>query len=271
MLNDITIGQYYPTGSPIHKMDPRTKLMMTFLYVIMLFFAKNVYSFLFMFVLLSIAIKISKVPLSYILKGVKTLVFIIMFTVVLNMFMTPGDNVLWQWGIFKLTIEGIYNAVTMAIRLVLLVCGTSLMTLVTSPISLTDGMENLMGKVPILKNYAHELAMMMSIALRFIPTLMEETNRIINAQKSRGADFESGNLIRRAKALIPVLVPLFLSAFQRAEDLALAMEARCYRGGENRTRLKELKYTSLDRYAYMICFFMIAGVVVLNIVGVYLL
>lgn len=249
MLNDITIGQYYPTDSIIHKMDPRTKIIITFLYMILLFCVNSFLGFLCMFILLAAAVIVSKVPVRYLIKGLKMLVFIIIFTMTLNMFMTPGD-IIWRFGFLKLTEQGVRIAVFLAIRLILLVSGTSLLTLVTSPISLTDGMENLMKKVPLLKRYAHELSMMMSIALRFIPTLMEETTRIINAQKSRGADFESGNLIKRAKAFIPVLVPLFLSAFQRAEDLALAMEARCYRGGENRTRLKELKYTKIDIYGY---------------------
>ncbi len=264
MLNDITIGQYYPTGSIIHKLDPRSKIVATFMYMILLFIVKSFIGFLGMFILLLIPLIISKVPVGYLLRGLKALIIIILFTVCLNMFMTPG-NVIYQLGFLKITDKGLHNAILMAVRLVLLVTGTSLLTLVTSPISLTDGLERLMKKVPLLKRYAHELSMMMSIALRFIPTLMEETTRIINAQKSRGADFESGNLINRAKAFIPVLIPLFLSAFQRAEDLALAMEARCYRGGENRTRMKELKYTKYDGYAYFYVIFMIIFTVVTNL------
>jgi len=267
MLNDITIGQYYPTGSVIHKLDPRVKIFVTFLYMILLFMIKSFIGFLGMFIMLIIPVIMSKVPVSYLIRGLKGLIFIILFTVCLNMFMTPG-NVIYQIGFLKITDTGLNNAILMAVRLILLVTGTSLLTLVTSPISLTDGMERLMKKVPILKHYSHELAMMMSIALRFIPTLMEETTRIINAQKSRGADFESGNVIKRAKAFIPVLIPLFLSAFQRAEDLALAMEARCYRGGENRTRMKELKYQRIDFIAYFYGIFMILFTVVTNILNV---
>ena len=264
MLNDITIGQYYPTGSIIHRLDPRVKIFVTFLYMILLFMVKSFIGFLGMFLLLVIPVVLSKVPVSYLLKGLKGLIIIILFTVCLNMFMTPG-TVLYKIGFLKITDNGLRNAVLMAVRLILLVTGTSLLTLVTSPISLTDGMERLMKKVPLVKNYAHELAMMMSIALRFIPTLMEETTRIINAQKSRGADFESGNIISRAKAFITVLIPLFLSAFQRAEDLALAMEARCYRGGENRTRMKELKYSKADSYAYMYGALMLIFTIATNI------
>lgn len=264
MLNDITIGQYYPTGSVIHNLDPRTKIFVTFIYMIFLFLVKSFIGFLGMFILLMIPVMISKVPVNYLIRGLKGLILIILFTVCLNMFMTPG-NILYQIGFLKITGKGLHNAILMAVRLILLVTGTSLLTLVTSPIALTDGMEMLMKRVPFIKRYAHELSMMMSIALRFIPTLMEETSRIINAQKSRGADFESGNVIKRAKAFIPVLIPLFLSAFQRAEDLALAMEARCYRGGTDRTRMKELRYTKSDTYAYAYGIFMVIFVIVTNI------
>ena len=264
MLKDITIGQYYPTGSVIHRMDPRTKLFATFLYMVMLFFVKSVTGFVGMFVLLMIPIIISRIPIRYILRGLKGIFILILLTFFLNLFMTPGEEIFRIW-ILTVTREGLRLSVKMAVRLALLVSATSLMTLVTSPISLTDGMELLMKKIPLIGRYSHELAMMMSIALRFIPTLMEETDRIINAQKSRGADFESGNIIKRMRAFIPVLVPLFISAFQRAEDLALAMEARCYRGGDNRTRMKELKYGRADVMGYLYSFAVAAFVIGTNL------
>ena len=264
MLKDITIGQYYPTGSVIHSMDPRTKLFVTLLYMVLLFFIKSVTGFIGMFAFLAIAVIISKVPIRYILRGLKGILVLIFLTFLFNLFLTPGEEI-YRFYIFRITDKGLRMSLIMATRLVLLVSATSLLTLVTSPISLTDGMEKLMNRVPLLRRYSHEMSMMMSIALRFIPTLMEETDRIINAQKSRGADFESGNIIKRLKAYIPVLVPLFISAFQRAEDLALAMEARCYRGGKNRTRMKELKYTRKDFAGYFSTLIMISFVVASNI------
>lgn len=263
MLKDITIGQYYPTGSVIHRMDPRTKLFITFLYMVMLFFVKSVTGFIGMFCLLMVPVIMSKVPIRYILRGLKGILLLIFLTFILNLLMTPGTEI-FRFHFLRITREGLRLSLVMATRLVLLVSATSLMTLVTSPISLTDGMEKLMDKVPVLRRYSNEMAMMMGIALRFIPTLMEETDRIINAQKSRGADFESGNIINRLKAYIPVLVPLFMSAFQRAEDLALAMEARCYRGGQNRTRMKELKYIKADYVGYMYTVLIVAFVVATN-------
>lgn len=251
MIKDITIGQYYPTNSIIHKLDPRTKILSTFLYIIFLFVANSIWGYLAAFVFLAVVVALSKIPVSYVLRGLKAVVFIIILTVIINMLWTPG-NVLWQWKFLRVTQEGLRLSVNMAFRLILLISGTSVMTLCTSTIALTDGMEALIKRVPFLKNVAHELSMMMSIALRFIPTLTEETDRIIKAQKSRGADFESGNIFVRAKGLIPVLVPLFVSAFQRANELAMAMEARCYQGGEGRTRLKELKYEKRDAFAYML-------------------
>lgn len=264
MLKDITIGQYYPTGSVIHRMDPRTKLFVTILYMILLFFVKSVTGFIGMFAFLMIPVIMSRVPIRYILRGLKGILILIFLTFILNLFMTPGKEI-YRFYIFRITDRGLRMSLIMATRLVLLVSATSLLTLVTSPISLTDGLEKLMDKVPILRRYSQEMAMMMSIALRFIPTLMEETDRIINAQKSRGADFESGNIIKRLKAYIPVLVPLFISAFQRAEDLALAMEARCYRGGKNRTRMKELKYSGIDYAGYFYAVLMTAFIVASNI------
>ncbi|MEF9918373.1 MAG: energy-coupling factor transporter transmembrane component T [Eubacterium sp.] len=256
MFKDITIGQFYPTNSAIHRLDPRTKIIFTFAYIIMLFVINNLWGYMAAFVLLLGVILISKIPISYIVRGVKGLILIILLTVVLNLFMTPG-TVIASIGPLHITMEGLKVAVFMAMRLIFLVMGTSIMTLTTSPIDLTDGMEFCMKGIPFVRKYAHELAMMMSIALRFIPTLMEETDRIMKAQKARGANFETGNLISRAKALIPILVPLFISAFRRADELATAMEARCYRGGENRTRMNQLKFLRGDVVALVLMFVMI--------------
>ena len=268
MIKDITIGQFYPTDSVLHKLDPRTKLAATFLYIIFLFVINNLWGYIAAFAFLTIMVVISKIPISYILRGLKALIFIIVFTVVVNMFWTPG-KVLWRWGFLKLTVEGIVQAVRMAVRLILLVSSTSLMTLCTSTIALTDGMEHAMKKIPLVKKVAHEISMMMSIALRFIPTLTDETDKIMKAQKSRGADFESGNIFRRAKTLIPVLVPLFVSAFQRANELAMAMESRCYQGGINRTRMKELRYARRDIIAYVITFFVMGLLLVTRFIPVW--
>ncbi len=249
MLKDVTIGQYYPTNSFIHKLDPRTKIHFTFLYIIALFTINNFYGYVAAFALLLGITFASKIPVGYILRGIKGLVFIILITVMINLFMTPGTPRIELWRL-TITEEGIEIAAFMALRLIFLVTGTSIMTLTTSPIALTDGIEYSLKGVPVVKKYSHELAMMMTIALRFIPTLMEETDRIMKAQKARGADLENGNLVQRAKNLIPILVPLFVSAFRRADELAIAMEARCYRGGHNRTRLNELKYHKRDLFAY---------------------
>ncbi|NTW70731.1 MAG: energy-coupling factor transporter transmembrane protein EcfT [Eubacteriaceae bacterium] len=259
MLKDVTIGQYYPTDSIIHRLDPRTKIHFTFLYIIILFMIDNFAGYVMAFAFLIGITLISKIPLGYIVRGVKGLVFIILITVFINLFMTPGTPIFKFW-ILEITDKGLEVAIFMALRLIFLVTGTSLMTLTTSPIALTDGIEYSIKAIPFIKNYAHELAMMMTIALRFIPTLMEETDRIMKAQKARGADFESGNMIKRAKNLIPILVPLFVSAFRRADELAIAMEARCYRGGDNRTRLNELKYHKIDLYAYVIIVLMTAAI-----------
>lgn len=245
MLKDITIGQYYPTGSYVHKLDPRTKILITFALIVGLFIINTFIPYAYIVAFIFTAVYISKIPFKYIIKGLKPLRIIIMITFIINIFMTQGE-IIWSLGPLNITIEGIYQAFFMAIRLMLLVMGTSLLTLTTSPISLTDGIENLLNPFKRIGIPAHELAMMMTIALRFIPTLLEETDKIMKAQIARGADFESGNIISRAKSLVPLLVPLFISAFRRADELAMAMEARCYRGGENRTRMKELKMTSKD-------------------------
>ncbi|HCX65454.1 MAG TPA: transporter [Eubacteriaceae bacterium] len=258
MLKDVTIGQYYPTDSVIHKLDPRTKIHFTFVYIIALFLISNFIGYGVAFVFLTGITLASKIPVKYVLKGIKPLVFIIIITVGINMFMTPGTPLVSFWKL-SITEEGLELAGFMALRLIFLVTGTSIMTLTTSPIALTDGIEFSIRKVPGIKKYAHELAMMMTIALRFIPTLMEETDRIMKAQKARGADFETGSLVKRAKSLIPILVPLFVGAFRRADELAVAMEARCYRGGENRTRLNELVFHKRDAFGYGFIFFMLVS------------
>jgi len=245
MIRDITLGQYYPGDSWIHKLDPRTKIIGTFVYLIALFLVTDFWGFLIAVAGISMVVAISRVPLSFILKGLKPVFIIILFTFVINMFMTKGE-VLISWKFLEITREGLYNAFFMGIRLVLLIIGSSILTLATKPIKLTDGIESLLGPLKKIGVPAHELAMMMTIALRFIPTLLEETDKIMKAQMARGADFESGNIFKRAKSLIPLLIPLFISAFRIAQDLAMAMEARCYSGGENRTRMTAMAYGKRD-------------------------
>ena len=230
MLNDITIGQYYPAKSVIHKLDARVKLVATFIFMISLFIINKFWTYLIVVASLMAIIKLSKIPAKYILKGLKPLKWIIIFTFFINIFFIPGD-VVWSFGFIKITQQGISQSIFMALRLIFLVVGTSLLTLTTSPIELTDGIEKLLNPFRKVGLPVHELAMMMTIALRFIPTLLDETDKIMKAQMSRGADFESNNIINRAKNLVPLLIPLFISAFRRADELAMAMEARCYRGG----------------------------------------
>ena len=250
-MRDITIGQYYPADSVIHKLDPRVKLIGTFAFLISLFVGKGILAYVIATLFLAGVIKLSKVPFKMILKGLKAIIIILLITVSFNLFLTDGE-ILFQLGFLKITKEGVSVAFFMALRLIYLVIGASLMTLTTTPNDLTDGLESLLGPLKKIKVPVHEISMMMSIALRFIPILMEETDRIMKAQKARGADFETGNLIQKAKAMIPLLVPLFISAFRRANDLAMAMEARCYRGGEGRTKMKPLHYEQIDRKAYAI-------------------
>ena len=251
MLRDITLGQYYPSGSIIHKLDPRTKIVGTLAFIVLLFIVKTFIGFACAILFLGIVVKLSKVPLKFILRGLKAIIFLLLFTVVLNMLMTKGE--VWaKFWIFTITKQGVYQALFIGLRLVLLIIGSSLMTLTTTPIELTDGIERLLRPLKRIHVPVHDIAMMMSIALRFIPILLEETDKIMKAQMARGADFESGRLIQRAKAMIPILVPLFLSAFRRAGELATAMEARCYRGDNGRTRMKELKYKRRDYIAYFI-------------------
>lgn len=260
MLKDITLGQYFPGDSAIHRLDPRTKLILTIAYIIGVFFVANLPGYLIPLAFLYVIVRLAGISFKYLLKGVKPLRFIILFTFLLNLFFGTGTTVLVKLGFLVVTQESLMNAIFFAMRLVFLVMGTSVLTLTTSPVQLTDGLERLLRPLQKFNFPAHELAMMMTIALRFIPTLLEETDKIQKAQMARGADFESGNMLARAKAMIPLLVPLFVSAFRRANDLAMAMEARCYRGGDHRTRLKELKYTRLDLYAYgaMVLFYVLA-------------
>lgn len=251
MLRDITLGQYYQTDSIIHRLDPRVKLVATICFIVSLFLVKGFAGYIVAGAFLLSVIKLSKVPFKFIIRGMKAIIFLLLLAVIFNLFLTPGEPVVSFW---KLTItwEGIRTAAFMAIRLVMLIMGSSIMTLTTTPNNLTDGMEKLMGPLKIFKVPVHEVAMMMSIALRFIPILLEETDKIMKAQIARGADFESGNLIKKAKSLVPLLVPLFISAFRRANDLAMAMEARCYRGGEHRTKMKPLIYKRRDYISYML-------------------
>lgn len=260
MLRDITIGQYYPQESVIHRLDPRVKILATFIYIVSLFLVKNFTAYGYILLFLGFSILLSKVPFSYIVRGLKPLFLIIILTFGINIFMTKGE-VIYQLGPLDVTKEGIRQAVFMGVRLILLIIGTSLLTLTTSPIQLTDGIEKLLNPFRRFGMPAHELAMMMTIALRFIPTLLEETDKIMKAQMARGADFESGNIINRAKSLVPLLVPLFISAFRRADELAMAMEARCYRGGENRTRMKELSFHGRDLAASLITLLMLMIVI----------
>jgi len=266
MIRDITLGQYYPEDSVIHKIDPRVKLAGTVLFIITVFVANNVFSYIFIALFLAAVIAVSRVPVRYMVKGLKAILFILIFTAVLNLFLTPGTEI-WRFKFLRITREGVVLSVKMAVRLTFLIMGSSLMTLTTTPNHLTDGLEK--GLAPLKKFHVpvHEIAMMMTIALRFIPILLEETDKIMKAQQARCADFESGNLIQRAKALLPILVPLFISSFRRANDLAMAMEARCYHGGEGRTKMKPLKYYRRDYIGYVVLFLFLCAVIVLNIAG----
>ena len=264
MLKDITLGQYFPGDTLAHKLDPRTKLLVTVLYIVALFTAKSYFAYGLLVLTLVVAVRISRVSVKALFKGLKPVLFIIAFTAVLNLFYTPGREI-WHFWIFRMTIEGVRAAVTMMLRITLLIMGTFLLTYTTSPIRLTDGLENLLNPLKAIKLPVHELAMMMSIALRFIPTLIEETDKIMKAQMARGADFEDGNLIQKAKSMVPLLIPLFVSAFRRADDLAMAMEARCYSGGEGRTKMKPLRYQGTDRKAYVILIAFLVLVIVARV------
>lgn len=250
MIRDITLGQYYPVDSLIHRLDPRTKLFGTMIYIISLFLADSVWGYLTAAVFLTVAIRISKVPFKFIVRGLKAIVFLLIISISFNLFLTDGQ-VIFRLGFLKVTLEGVKTACFMGLRLMFLVIGSSVMTLTTTPNELTDGLEKSLGFFKRVGIPVHEVSMMMSIALRFIPILIEETDKIMKAQMARGADFESGSLLQRAKSMIPLLVPLFVSAFRRATDLAMAMEARCYRGGEGRTKMKPLHYAKRDKLTYL--------------------
>ena len=264
MIRDITLGQYYPAPSPLHRLDPRVKLTGTICFILSLFLFDSFIGYIAATVFLSAMIIMSKVPFSFMVKGLKAVVLLMVFTSVLNIFLTPGE-VLWQWSFLTITRQGLRTAAFMIIRLLYLIIGSSILTLTTTPSNLTDGMEKGLGWLKAFKLPVHEVAMMMSIALAFIPILLEETDKIMKAQLSRGADFESGNIIRRVKSLVPILVPLFVSAFKRANDLSMAMEARCYRGGEGRTKMKPLKYKRNDYIAYLILVLYMACIIALGI------
>ena len=264
MLKDITLGQYFPGNSFIHRLDPRTKLMVLVVYIVALFMAVNWASYALMTAFLLLCIKISTIPAKSFIRGMKPLMMILVFTGVLNLFFTTDGTVLVNFWVITITTGGVQRAVFMVVRILLLICGTFLLTYTTSPISLTDGLEALMNPLKYLKVPVHELSMMMCIALRFIPTLIEETDKIMSAQKARGADFESGTLMEKAKALVPILVPLFISAFRRADELATAMECRCYQGGEGRTKMKLLRYTRWDIRAFFIAAVQLTAVCVLR-------
>ena len=266
MLKDITLGQFFPGSSPIHRLDARCKLLLVMVYIVALFLCKSYFSYGLALLFLVTAVALSRIRLKALFKGMKTLLFIIIFTAAINMLYTPGEPVAEFW-IFTITKEGIRNALFLVLRIILLISGTFLLTYTTSPIDLTDGLESLLSPLKKLRFPVHELAMMMSIALRFIPTLIEETDKIMSAQKARGADFESGNLFRRAKALIPILIPLFISAFRRAEELATAMECRCYHGGKGRTKMKQLRYGAIDAVAGAVGLCLLAGILVLRSFG----
>lgn len=268
MLKNITLGQFFPGNSVVHKMDPRTKIIIVFLFIVLIFLVKSFYGYLAVALFVVFMIITTGVPIKYILRGLKPIFFIVILTFILNTLMTPGDNPYFTWKFISITPTGLKNASFLSIRLILMVIGSQILTLTTSPLGLTDGIEQLASPLKKIGFPAHEMAMMMTIALRFIPTLLNETDRIMKAQISRGADFETGNLISRAKNLVPLLVPLFVSAFRRADELALAMEARCYQGGEGRTRMKVLKMSKYDIYGALAFCVLIALIVFDNILAI---
>lgn len=266
MLKDITLGQYFPGDSVVHRLDPRTKLIWVVFYIVALFQATGLLSYGVMFLVTAGIVRLSQVPPKALVKGLKPVIIIIILTAVLNLFYTDGTPLIRLWKL-TVTYEGVFKAFFMVIRIVMLICGTFLLTYTTAPVALTDGLELLLGPLKKLKVPVHEMSMMMSMALRFIPTLIEETDKIMSAQKARGADFESGNIIQRAKALLPILVPLFVSAFRRADELAIAMESRCYHGGEGRTRMKQLRFAGRDYGALAAGALLVAGMITLRVFG----
>lgn len=267
MLKDITLGQYFPGNSPIHCLDPRTKLLLLIGYIVALFTAANWVSYGIVFLFLAVAIFISTIPLKSIVHGMKPLIFILIFTGILNIFFTTGENIALSLWVITIYWEGVVRAIFMMARILMLITGTFLLTYTTSPIALTDGLELLLSPLKKIRVPVHELSMMMCIALRFIPNLIEETDKIMSAQKARGADFESGKLMQRVKALVPILVPLFISAFRRADELATAMECRCYQGGNGRSKMKILRYKRGDILAFSVCTMMLLIVFVLKYIG----
>jgi len=267
MLKDITLGQYFPGKSFVHRLDPRTKLIMLVAYIVTLFVASNWISYGLCLLFLVVTISISTIPLKSIVRGMKPLLVILIFTGILNLFFTDGEKVLVKFWVITITLEGVIRAVFMVSRILMLITATFLLTYTTSPISLTDGLESLLSPLKVIKVPVHELSMMMCIALRFIPTLIEETDKIMSAQKARGADFETGSQMQRVKALVPILVPLFISAFRRADELATAMECRCYQGGSGRTKMKLLRYHRGDLQAFGIGVLLLAGVITLRQFG----
>lgn len=266
MLKDITIGQYFPGTSPVHRMDPRAKIIFMALYIIVLFLAGNLQAMAVSILFILLGYAVSGIPLKMVLKSIKPVLVLIVFTGVLNMFFVTGEgaSVVFSWKFITITDKGIFYAVVMAVRIICLIAGTTLLTYTTSPIVLTDGIERLMEPLRVLHVPVHEIAMMMTIALRFIPTLIEETDKIMSAQKARGADFESGGLMDKARSLVPILIPLFVSSFRRADELALAMECRCYHGGSGRTRMRQLKLTGVDYAGFAFCILTVAAVLVVN-------
>ena len=268
MLKDITLGQYFPGDTVIHKLDPRTKLILVIVFIVALFLAVDWISYAFMFLVTAACIKVSTIRLKSILKGSKPLIFIICFTGILNLFYTKGGTVLLDWWIFTITTEGIKRAFLMVVRIMLLITGTFLLTYTTSPIALTDGLEILLNPLKKIKVPVHEMSMIMSMALRFIPTLIEETDKIMSAQKARGADFSTGKITDRAKALLPLLVPLFVSSFRRADELAVAMESRCYHGGEGRTRMNSLRMARRDVLAFLAGAVVLGAMIAMNVYGI---
>lgn len=266
MSFDVSLGQYYEAKSLIHKLDPRTKLLFVIMFMVASFVAKSIYSFAFLFLITIASIIISRVPLRIILRGLRVLIAVVIFTAILNIFWTSEGTLLWEWWILKIYDRGLINAGVLALRIVMLLTITTLyLSYTTTPIELTDGIETALSPLKKIKLPVHEFAMLMTIALRFIPTLTDETSKIMNAQKARGADFSSGGLIKRAKALIPIIIPLFVSSFRRADELATAMECRCYRGGEGRTRMKKLKFKVKDVFGIFFSFVLLAGVILINI------
>ena len=266
MIRDITVGQYYASDSAIHRLDPRVKILGTMAFVVMLFIINDIYSYAFSILALALVIAISKVPSSFIFRGIKSILFIIFLTAILNVITTKGTHILLQVGIIKVTLEGVYMAIKMVVRLIMLIIGSSLLTLTTTPIQLTDGIESLLNPFRKIGVPSAEIAMMMSIALRFVPTLLDETDKIMKAQQARGADFETGGLKQKAQSLVPVLVPLFVSAFRRADELATAMEARCYHGVNNRTRMNKMVLKGRDYKASAIIVLYIAITVAIMII-----